>query len=114
MGAKPGAITPDGLEARLINLGRRVPPNDLNTQGADLERMCEIMAAVAEVAIAKTPTKKVGKKDPKEWQSWSKDMLDNALKLKDAIHAKKAADVKDMATKLNGTCTDCHAIWKEK
>ena len=108
----PGAA--DGLEARLINLGRRATAADLDKQNAELQRMCDIMAAVAEVAIAKTPTKKVGKKDPKEWQMWSKEMRDSALALKEAIQAKKPMEVKELATKLNGTCSDCHSVWKNK
>lgn len=114
-GAKPIPGAADGLEARLINLGRRVTAADLKNQGAELQRMCEIMAAVAEVAIAKAPTKKMGKKDPKEWLAWSKDMRDSSLALRDAIKSGKAPnDIKELATKLNATCTDCHAVWKEK
>lgn len=112
-GAKAGAFTPDGIEAKLINSGRKeMSAADLKAQAEALERMSYITAAVAEVALAKPPAKKVGDKDPKEWLAWSKDMRESALKLADAAKAQDAKAVKESVNKLYLSCTSCHKPFK--
>jgi hypothetical protein len=115
VGPKPGALTPDGIEAKLINMGRRaLPEKDLNTQAAALTQAADILAAVAEIAIAKGPPKVGGKKKPEDWATWSKDMRDAALGMRGAVEQKKPAEVKDWVVKLNTSCNNCHAIWKDQ
>src|SRR5262249_21194483 len=68
VGPTPGAIKPDGIEAKLQNLTKRVMPADLKNDGAALERMAYITAAVAEIAKNHVPTEKKGEKDPAKWK----------------------------------------------
>lgn len=115
VGAKPGAITPDGIEAKIMELGKRpMPAAKLTAEAADLTRMAYVTAAIGELAHAKPPQKDEGKKKKKDWETWSADMRDAALKLADITKAAKSpADVKTAATKLYSTCTTCHEVFRE-
>jgi hypothetical protein len=111
-GSIPG---PDGIEARLINLGRRpLSEKDLAAQSAALSKSADIISAISEMALVKGPTKKVGNKDPKDWMRWSQDMKDGATALSAAVAKKDPTAIKEAAEKLNVTCTDCHNVFKKK
>jgi hypothetical protein len=113
-GPKPGAFTPDGIEAKLINMRRALSDKDLNAQADSWMHAADLMAAVAEVAIAKGAPKLGGKRKAEDWATWSKDMRDAALGLRGAVEKKNPADVKDWVVKLNTSCNNCHAIWKDQ
>ncbi len=111
VGKVPGAIKPDGIEAKIISL-TKVPmiKATLEKQQADLIRMAEITAAIASVATHQpTVTEKQGKKDPKVWKELSKDMYESSKELIKALKDKDTVAVKNTANKLNGTCTECHS-----
>ena len=55
---------------------------------------------------AKTPLKKEGNKDPKDWTKWSKEMIEASEALAKAAKAKNVADVKKAATTLNSSCSN--------
>ena len=114
-GPKPNVVKPDGIEAFIINLEKRAPPKAaLDKQGADLERMAYISAAIAEIAIYKCPVEKKQKdKDPVKWKQWSEEMRDASLELADAFKAKDAAAIKKAGKKLNDSCTNCHGVFRE-
>lgn len=114
VGAKPGAITPDGIEAKIMELGKRpLPAAKLTAESSDLTRMAYVAAAIGEVAHAKPPAKDEGKKKKADWVKWSGDMRDAALKLADATKAKNPMEVKAAATKLYSSCTTCHEVFRE-
>lgn len=109
----PGAVTPDGIELKLINLGRDAPsPAALGKEAAALEEMAYIVAAVAKVTHAKAPTSNQGKKTVKDWKQWSSDMHDASIKLAEAAKSKSASDVKTAASKVNAACNSCHSVFR--
>src|SRR5438132_447799 len=94
VGKKPGAVQPDGIEAKVQNMGKLKPQKQIDQESADLVEMAYRIAAVAEVAHAKPPEKEDAKKKKKDWMEWSGDMRKAALELAAAAKAKKPADVK--------------------
>jgi hypothetical protein len=102
-----------GIEAKLINMSRRVREADFKKEAKDVERMANVITAISEVAIHKKPTKKSGKKDPKDWETWAKEMRENSIALSDAASKKDAKAAGEAAKKLYGSCTSCHGVFKE-
>jgi hypothetical protein len=114
VGAKPGAIQPDGIEAKVQALAKKeLTAQDLTQQAADLEKMAYIIGAVSQAADYNTPKKKVGEKDPKDWKSWTDDMQSATGDLAKAIKAKNPKDIKTAASKLNGSCNNCHGVFRD-
>jgi hypothetical protein len=116
VGTKAGAITPDGIEKKLIDMTGKHPVAQAQaaSQADALARMGVEVAAVAEVAQHKCPVpKKEGPKDPKDWQTWCQDMRQGGLDLADAAKSKDAAKIKTAASKLNSSCTNCHAVFRD-
>jgi len=117
IGAKAGVYDPDGIEAKIIGLAKKkLTAGELKNQADDIAKLAKITAAVAEVSALHKPEKKVADKKPEDWAKWSKDMRDTALELANQAKAAKpdADAIKKTATKLNGTCTDCHDKFRPK
>src|SRR5947209_7069918 len=113
VGQKAGAVTPDGIEQKLIVLGRDAPPQaQLDREAASLEKMAYVAAAVAEFALAKPPEKDMGKKTRKEWTHLSTEMRQASVQLAEAVKTKNSTSVRLAADKLNTTCNTCHSIFK--
>ncbi len=114
VGAKPGAITPDGIEKKVIEMDKKpLTQAQVNEQGDAIKNMADQIAAIAGVAQYKCPVKKKeGDKDPKDWDQWSKDMQKQALALSKAAKAKNANAVKMTISQLNETCNNCHSVFK--
>jgi len=115
VGEKPGKITPDGIEAKIISMSKKAMPKaTLEKEQADLIRMAEITAGVAATAAHQCPVPaKQGKKDPAKWKEWTKDMYESSQELIKALKDKNANAAKVAANKLNGTCTDCHGDFRD-
>jgi hypothetical protein len=117
IGAKAGVYDPDGIEAKIIGLAKKkLTTTELTKQADDIAKLAKITAAVAEVSELHKPEKKVGDKKPEDWAKWSKEMRDSAIELANQAKAPKpdADTIKKTATKLNGTCTDCHDKFRPK
>ncbi len=115
VGKKPGAIVPDGIEAKVQNMGKKpLPQTQIDKESADLAEMAYRIAAIAEVAQARTPEKDEPKKKKKDWVEWSADMKKTALELADAAKAKKPVDIKNTVAKLNSTCNTCHGVFRDQ
>ncbi len=113
VGTKPNAIIPDGIELKLIGMGRDAPGQaTVNKEAEALEKMAYVIAAVAEVAIAKPPLKDEGKKKRKDFIRWAKDMRAAAPGLAAAAKSKSPAEIQKAAAKINSTCTTCHSVFK--
>jgi len=114
IGPKPGAITPDGIEAKIIALGKKpLTPKEAEAQSKDLARAAYVTAAVAEATRDKCPVQeKQGDKDPKEWKAWMEDMHKGALALAEAAMEKNPKAIKAAATKLQASCNSCHEKFK--
>src|SRR5207248_8523300 len=58
VGKKPNTVTPDGIEAKIQNLGKTPKAQTvIDKEAADLVEMAYRVAAIAEVAHAKPPEK---------------------------------------------------------
>jgi soluble cytochrome b562 len=115
IGAKAGAVKPDGIELKVIALAMNEPPKkELDDAAADLARAGYVAAAIAEVALIKSPEKKEKDKDPKDWKNWAEGMQQGALELASAAKAKKAADVKKAAEKMDNNCKSCHKVFRDE
>jgi cytochrome c556 len=117
VGSKAGVYDPDGIEAKIMALAKKkLTAAELKKQTDDIAQLAGVTAAIAEVAELHAPPKKVGPKDPKDWKKWSNEMRDDALELAKAVKKAKPDpdEVKKVATKLNGTCTDCHDKFRPK
>jgi len=114
VGSKPGVVTPDGIEQKLVDIGRNgIAVNDLKREGKAIGEAAWHIAAIAEVALAK-PTDKVNTAAKKEmWKKWSEDMRAGAKDLAAAVKTNSAAEVKTAVTKLNTSCNACHAEFRK-
>lgn len=116
VGDTPEAIQPDGIEAKIINISKKpMNPTTLEKEQKDLIRMAEISAAIASITVHQCPVEKKTKdRDPKDWNKWMKDMYDESNELIKALKEKNALGVKSAAFRLNGTCVECHAVFRDK
>jgi len=113
IGDKPGAITPDGIEAKIINMARRVTPADLKNE-KDLSRMTDVAAAIASIAVNQSPVDApMGAKTPAKWKELMQDMYKASRDLNDALKSKSTDNVKKAASNLNKSCNDCHSIFRD-
>jgi cytochrome c556 len=114
VGDKPGAISPDGIEAKVMALAKKpLTDSQLNNESAALEEMTTRIAAIAEVAKAKVPEKDQGSKKKADWIKWSDEMRKGADELGQAAKSKKPAAVRTAAKALNDTCSNCHGTFRE-
>jgi hypothetical protein len=115
VGPKPPAPRmDDGIEARIQNLGRRSPKADqLKKEETDLVQMANRVTAIGEIALAKTPKKKEGDKDPKDWKEYCEEMIKQSQALAKAFKAADPMAVKETANKLNASCTNCHGKFRD-
>jgi len=111
IGSKPGAIKPDGIEQKLQNMAKRVSPADVKA-AKDLQRMAEISAAIASIAV-NLPPPAMGAKKPAAWKKHSKEMFEASKALIKALDTKKPDVIKKAVINLNATCTDCHSIFRD-
>lgn len=108
VGSKPGAIQPDGIELKLVQMGRDAPSAATAAKQAEaLEKMAHVIAAIAEVSIARPDKKK-----PKNWIKYAKEMRDAAPKLAAAAKAKSPAELQKAAAAINAACNNCHTDYK--
>ncbi len=109
VGPKATGAKDDGIEARIQNLSKKSPGKaDLEKQQKDLVQMANRSAAIAEVALAKPP-----KPNLKDWKEWSEKMSKSSQELAKAVKDADPKAVKSAAADLAGTCTDCHAKYRQ-
>lgn len=114
VGKKPNTIQPDGIEAKIQNLGKTAKAQTvIDKESADLVEMAYRVAAIAEVAHAKPPEKEDAKKKKKDWLEWSEAMKKSALELADAAKAKNPAGIRKAAANLNSNCNECHGVFRD-
>jgi cytochrome c556 len=115
VGTSPGAVTPDGIEAKVMAMAKKpLTQQELDAQSAGLTKAGQVIAAVALVARHKCPVmQKTGDKDPKKWQELTQEMHTGALAVAAAAKAKQPAELKTAATKLNSTCNNCHSVFRD-
>jgi hypothetical protein len=112
IGPKPTGQPNDGIEARIQNWGKKAPgAAELKDKDA-LVQMTERTQAIGEIALAKPPKAAPGK-DPKEWREYSEEMIKGSADLRKAIEGGDPKAIKDVANKLNSSCTNCHGKFRD-
>jgi hypothetical protein len=110
VGSKAGVVVPDGIEMKLVGMGRDAPSvATLKKEASALEEMGYVVAAMAKVARAKPVT---GAK-AKDWNEWCDTMAADGLKLSAAAKSQGAADLKTIAGKINASCNACHSTYRK-
>jgi hypothetical protein len=112
---KEGQYNPDGIELQIQQKLSKKTQNksDLEKSAADIERMADIVAGIAEITDLFTPKKKVGDKDPKDWKDYTTDMKEASAELAKAAKAKDADAIKKAAQRLNSSCNNCHGKFRD-
>lgn len=110
VGSKAGVVAPDGIEMKLVSMGRDAPgAAALKKEAEALEEMGYAIAALAKVTKAK-PAAKV---NAKEWSGWCDDMIAAGVKLSEAAKGKAAGDLKSASSKINASCNACHSKYRK-
>jgi hypothetical protein len=113
VGPKAGAIKPDGIEAKLMNMLKRpMSPEQLKSEAAAIERMAYISAAIGEIVVHKAPKEKTGEMDPEKWKQWSADLSKAALELAKEAKGSDGKKIMAAAIKLDNVCKNCHGVYK--
>ena len=104
----------EGIELRLISLGKKVlPAKDLTAQAPDLKRMAEVTRGIAEVTpsyagkFTKTPA------EAKEWTAYADAMKKASDDMLAAVKANNGKSIKDASNHLNASCNDCHTKFRD-
>ncbi len=114
VGSKAGGITPDSIELMIIAMAKKAPAKtELTKHAADYAKMADVTRAVAEVALIRVPAPAAGKK-PEDWKKFSEQMKAGAQELKDTLKDADPKKLKAAAGKLNASCNDCHAIFRDE
>lgn len=115
IGSKADAIKPDGIEAKIIDLGKKsLPAATLKDQADDIKKAAYLSLAIAELTAAATPTKDDPKKKIKDWEKWTKEMQTASKDLAAAADKKDAKGIMNAAKSLDGTCSACHQDFRPK
>ena len=124
VGATPGLLVPDGIEAKLIVLGglrRPLTANQLKAEQADLQRMGEITRAVAVIARCYRPEVSgrgwVGLWSlicAVVWDVLSEDAEKNAQDFLDAVKSGDPKATQRASYYLSNSCTNCHSWCRDR
>jgi Cytochrome C' len=114
VGSVPGAIRPDGVEAKIISMAKKpLPAAQLEKESADLIKMAEVAKAIAEMADLHTPKQNAPKKPIADWKKFNKLQKDSAKELIDAVKANDPDKVLDATKNLYSSCTNCHSVFRD-
>lgn len=114
IGAQPGIITPDGIEAKLTNMGKKaLSKATLEKEAGPLTEMAYRTAAISDIAVHKAPVKDMGDKKRKDWITWSENCRASALDLASALKGGDAAKAKAAAAKVTQACNTCHGTFRD-
>ena len=102
-----------GLEAKVIDMEKRISAGQLKSMKEDLLKLAYINAAIAEIATHYPPDKPKGGKGAKEWKQYSADQKKASMDLAAAIKAGSVEKVKAAAKLINGACSDCHRDFRD-
>jgi hypothetical protein len=96
------------IEATIISMGKAKPKESMD----DIKKAAYITLAIGEITAAATPKKDDGKKKVKDYEKWTKNMMDAAQDLIKAADKKDTKGVSAASKNLDGTCTDCHQTFR--
>ncbi len=110
---KPDSKSGDGIERRLDLLSQKgITQGQLTKESDNLIRAAQVAQAIAEIAELNTPRMNMAKKPIADWTKFNNQQKEGAKELIEAVKANKPADVKTAATKLYGSCTSCHGVFR--
>jgi hypothetical protein len=101
----------EGIEKEYLILGQQRKPFSAAQLSDKLVMMAYKTALIAEAAKAHEDA---GQNKKKEWLHLSDDMRRAAVDLAETTKAKKPKEVKTALNKLNTSCNDCHAAFRDK
>jgi len=102
----------DGIEITTNSLAIKV--RNLDANAVTYEKMGHILAAIAEATAEMCPVKtKVGEKDPKNWEFWSRDFKAGAKAPAEGAKKKDPEKVHTAAKTIMAACNECHAAFRD-
>jgi hypothetical protein len=101
----------EGIEKEYLILGQQRKPFTSSQLSDKLVMLAYKTALIAAVAKA---DEDAGQNKKKEWLRLTDDMRRSALDLAETAKAKKAKETKTALNKLNTSCNDCHAAFRDK
>jgi alanyl-tRNA synthetase len=104
VGETAGAITPDGIEAKLQGLQKK------EADKADLAKNGKAYATIGEVSLVLA---ELSEKDPKKWLEFVEKMRKGSKDLIVASNKSDAKGLKVAAKVLNDSCVECHGIFRD-
>lgn len=103
----------DGMELKIINLGKRISAADAAKEKDDIIKIGHLNVAIAEVTALYAPAKPKGGKGAKDWKQHCEDQKKASLDLVAAAKAGTAAKIKAAANNLNNACNNCHSDFRD-
>jgi hypothetical protein len=100
-----------GLEGTLNGLARS--GNTRGTKPEETARIGYLVAALAQMNQSAAPLKKEGDKDPADWRRFTDEMREAGLELARAAAANDSAGVRTAAARTNGSCLNCHRVFRD-
>jgi hypothetical protein len=117
MGDPKDKITPDCIELYLLQkLGKsKQQALTLEKQRDALIKMAQVTGDIAEVTEFYKPKKNLPGKSIADWEKFTKEMQEGSKDLMKALDDKKpdATKVFNAAQRLNSSCVDCHAAFRD-
>jgi hypothetical protein len=101
----------EGIEKEYLILGQQRKPFSAAQLSDKLVMLAYKTALIAEVAKAHEDA---GQKKKKEWLHLTDEMRRGSLDLAETAKAKKPKEAKTALNKLNTSCNDCHAAFRDK
>jgi hypothetical protein len=112
VGKTPGAIKPDGIELKLIDLSKEgISKADLGKESDVLRQMAYRAAAITQVALVKPADTAKGAK-LKLWNDSGVQARDGVLELAKAIKSGNPDAVQKAAAKAVTGCNNCHGEFR--
>jgi len=103
----------DGLEKKIQEFAKAVPATAAMDQANNVEA-AHWLAALAELTLAKTPSKDAaGGKTKKAWVGYTDEMKEGITAFTKAAEAKNGPAMQKAASKINSACINCHSKFKE-
>lgn len=100
-----------GIEKMLMGLTGKKPltESEAAARAQAIEQAAYRTAAIGAITQAMKPDKDEG-----QWRTWAKDLEANARQLAKAARTKDPKEIKAAAAKVEGTCADCHAKFRDQ
>ncbi len=112
--AKGGLVAGQGIELKLIGLGKKaLPASALAAQAAELKRMAEISRGIAEVTPDYASKFTKSPKEASQWKGYAEEMKKASDEMLAAVKANNPKSIKDAVNHVNASCNDCHTAFRD-